>query len=511
MPDHEKIQMPAPTISPLVLALGIVLIFSGPVLSWAMSVVGALLFIVGMAGWAGHVLSRTGTIEEEEAAPPAQVAATPGRVEMLRPGMPGHRARLPEKMHPYSAGLKGGLIGGALMPIPALIFGLIRHGSIWFPINLLAGMFLPELVNESLPLSEQEAVLSQFHPGYFIAALFMHAVISAGLGLIYGVMLPTLPGRPILWGGIVLPLLWTGFSYGFMGVLNPALHDHVQWFYFVLSQLIYGIATAIVVARSEKIPVWEVGDPKKLQIPLLLILIPLGSAGCGKPDRASQYQRPETNLNFHSLYDQNCRGCHGPDGKMGPAPPLNDPLFQAFIPDDELRQVIRHGRKGTLMPAFAGRQPDSLARLEKGPIIGSGLLTEEQIDVLIKGMRQNWRASVRTSSNHLPKPIVPHYLNAVELKEALAKADAKHGKTVFARTCARCHGEDGRKEKMAINQPAFLALVSDQFLRRIIITGRPDLKMASETMPNFREHELGELTEGDIRDVTALLASWRKQ
>lgn len=505
MADHDKIPMPAPTISPLVLALGIVLIFSGPVLSWAMSVVGVLLFIVGMAGWAGHVLSRSGTVEEEEAMPPAQVVAAPGRVERLRPGMPGHRARLPEKMHPYSAGLKGGLIGGALMPIPALIFGLIRYGSIWFPINLLAGMFLPELVTETLPLSEQERILSQFHPGYFIAAMFMHAVISAGLGLIYGVMLPTLPGRPILWGGIVLPLLWTGFSYGFMGVLNPALHDHVQWFYFVLSQLIYGITTAIVVARSEKIPVWEMGDPKKLQVPLLLILIPFASAGCGKPDRASQYQRPEANLNFQSLYDLNCRGCHGPDGKMGPAPPLNDPLFQAFIPDDELRQIIRHGRKGTLMPAFAGRQPDPLARLEKGPIIGSGILTDEQINVLTKGMREHWstpnHAGLKVDNTNLPT-----YLNAEELKKDLSKADAKHGKTVFARTCARCHGEDGREDGMAINQPAFLALVSDLFLRRIIITGRADLGM-----PSFQEHIAGTLSEADIRDLTALLASWRKE
>lgn len=251
---QQKVEMPAPTVSPFVLALGIALIFAGPVLSWAMTVAGFALLVAGIAGWVGQMTSSEGQIEEPVVAGPKPIQGVAGRVEILRPGMPGYRARLPEKMHPYSAGFKGGLVGGVLMTIPALAFGVIRYGSIWFPVNLLAGMVLPELVDETLPANEQLEYLKSFHLGLFSGAVLIHAVISGSLGLMYGVMLPTLPGRPIIWGGIVLPLLWTGFSYGFMGVLNPILHDHVDWLSFIVSQFVFGIAAAIVVARSEQIP-----------------------------------------------------------------------------------------------------------------------------------------------------------------------------------------------------------------------------------------------------------------
>ncbi len=244
----------------------------------------------------------------------------------------------------------------------------------------------------------------------------------------------------------------------------------------------------------------------KLRVWLVLLA---GVAGCGKPDASERFQRPETIMNFQSLYQKNCRGCHGPDGKMGPAPPLNDPLFLAIVPDTELGEVIRHGRKGTLMPGFAGRQGDPLARLEKGPIVGSGMLTNPQIDMLIKGMRERWGGNREAG--------LPRYLSPKELMDDLRQADLDHGKNVFARACACCHGEQGsggRGSAGAINQPAFLALVSDQLLRRIIITGRPDLGM-----PDFRTGgdrrtrsggpEFQPLTEKDIRDVTAVLASWR--
>lgn len=227
----------------------------------------------------------------------------------------------------------------------------------------------------------------------------------------------------------------------------------------------------------------------------------LPATGCGKPNPADRYQRPEQITDFAKLYNTNCRGCHGPDGKMGPAPPLNDPLFLAIVPDSELREVIRHGRKGTLMPDFAGRQSDSFARLEKSPIIGSGMLTDKQIDLVIKGMRDSWGGPVQRS--------LPRYLGAKAVKEELAKGDVESGKTVFANACAYCHGDDGRglKKVGAVNAPVFLSLVSDQLLRRIVITGRPDLGM-----PNYHKTVEGKTlaeTEANIRDVTALLASWR--
>jgi hypothetical protein len=158
---------------------------------------------------------------------------------------------MPEKIHPYSAGAKGGLIGGVAMTLPALIYGLVSRGSLWWPINLLTGMVI------TLPTTPDGRpdldYLSQFHLGLFLLALVIHAVTSVGVGLMYGVLLPMFPGRPILWGGVVAPLLWTGAIYSFMGVLNPNLRMAVYWPAFILSQFVFGVVTAIVVERSEKV------------------------------------------------------------------------------------------------------------------------------------------------------------------------------------------------------------------------------------------------------------------
>jgi hypothetical protein len=250
------IEMPAPTIWPLVLALGITLLLAGPITNLAISVVGAMVGILGIVFWVAALTPGAGKVAEELAAQrPRPIQPVPGRVEALRPGMPGYRVRIPEKIHPYSAGLKGGIAGGILMTVPALAYGLIGKGSIWFPLNLLAGMVVPGFIPGDLPSAQELVFLEQFHFSALVAGIFIHAVISMGLGLIYGVILPTLPGSPIIWGGIVLPLLWTGGAYAFMGVINPVLENYVEWPYFILSQFIFGIAAAVVVTRSEKVHV----------------------------------------------------------------------------------------------------------------------------------------------------------------------------------------------------------------------------------------------------------------
>src|SRR5262249_39241274 len=145
-----------------------------------------------------------------------------GRVERLREGMPGHRLRVPEKMHPYSAGIKGGIVGGLVMPIPAFIYCHLSGHTYWYPINLLAGILLPNLGQKSI------SDLEQFNTTTFVLGTIIHGVTSIGVGLMYGVLLPTLPGRPIVWGGLVAPLLWTGAIHSFMGVLNPALQAEIS-------------------------------------------------------------------------------------------------------------------------------------------------------------------------------------------------------------------------------------------------------------------------------------------
>src|SRR5262249_13996489 len=146
----------------------------------------------------------------EPAPRPAATMGAPGGVEQLRPGMPGYRLRLPQAVHPVSAGLKGGFAGGAAMPVPALLWGLFSGHGIWYPVNLLAGMALP--VPPNMSPDQLELYLRDFHGLLLLVALVIHVMMSAVIGLIYGVLLPTLPEvpRPIAWGGLFMPILWTG-------------------------------------------------------------------------------------------------------------------------------------------------------------------------------------------------------------------------------------------------------------------------------------------------------------
>ena len=189
--------------------------------SLALSVVGAALFVCGLGGWIGQLLPGRGHQHEpmvEPALRPRPVAGKPGMVDQLASGVPGYRFQLPEKVHPISAGVRGGIVGGLVMPIPALAYGLISGHGLWFPINLLAGMVVPGSAARPRPSS------SSSPPASLILAIFIHAALSVAFGLLFGVVSPTLPpipGGPVIAGGVLMPLLWTGLCYGFMGIVNP--------------------------------------------------------------------------------------------------------------------------------------------------------------------------------------------------------------------------------------------------------------------------------------------------
>ncbi len=253
--EPAEIKMPRPTAAPIIVSAGIVMMGSGVALSLAMSVVGALVLIVGLGLWINDLLPGHGHFHEESALPgqrPKKIEPTPGAVELMQAGMPGFRMRLPQKLHPISAGIRGGLLGGALMPIPAFTWGVLSGHGVWYPINLLAGMVWGGIDRMSV------AELEQFHLPLFLVGCVIHGTMTLVLGLIYGVLLPTLPpirGGEIVWGGVLMPLLWTGISYGLMGVVNPLLHSVVDWPWFIASQFVFGITAAVVVFRSEKIAV----------------------------------------------------------------------------------------------------------------------------------------------------------------------------------------------------------------------------------------------------------------
>src|SRR5437868_4501223 len=130
----ETVEMPRPTVAPMVLSLGLVLLAAGVPLGLPFLVVGALVLITGLGIWVGELLPGRGHCREPLVAPaqrPSPVTAELEQVEQLRPGLPGYRARLPEAVHPLSAGVKGGIIGGLVMPLPALLYGLVSGHGIW--------------------------------------------------------------------------------------------------------------------------------------------------------------------------------------------------------------------------------------------------------------------------------------------------------------------------------------------------------------------------------------------
>jgi hypothetical protein len=256
---RESLEMPRATPWPIVLALGLALLGAGLATSLVLSLVGALLFVLGLGGWIGDLLPGRGLVREplvEPALRSQPVVEKRGAVEQLRPGMAGHRFRLPEKVHPISAGVKGGIVGGLVMPIPALAYGLISGHGLWFPINLLAGMVIPGIGGATA------AELEQFRWGSLILAIVIHATFSVGFGLLFGVVSPTLPpipGGSVIAGGVLMPLLWTGLCHGFMGIINPLLQEHVNWPWFIASQVVYGLAMSVVVTRTEKVFAAPVG------------------------------------------------------------------------------------------------------------------------------------------------------------------------------------------------------------------------------------------------------------
>jgi hypothetical protein len=237
----------------MAMGLGVCLTFAGVVTNYGISAAGLLLTIVSIAGLLHESFSGKGVeeVELEPALRPRPIHPASAEVETLRPGMPGDRMRLPEKIHPYSAGARGGIYGGIAMAATAALYGLVSDRGVWYPINLLAGMVLTRFNDAP---SEQ---LQQFDFWALIVGLMIHAVTSVCVGLFFGIILPTLPKYPVLWAGIVAPILWTGAIYAFMGVLNPVLREHVDWRWFFASQFAYGLTMGIVVVQSEKIPVGQ--------------------------------------------------------------------------------------------------------------------------------------------------------------------------------------------------------------------------------------------------------------
>jgi len=246
-----ELEVPASTAWPLVLALGFSLMFAGLLTNASVSVLGVVLAVAGCVGWFREVFPH----EHEETVPVvfAELRITTERrvVERVPVAPDLVRAWLPLETYPVSAGIKGGLAGGIAMAVLACTYGLLKAGSIWYPINLLAAT----VYAESLKLGPTQLI--SFHADSFAIALVLHGIGSIFVGLLYGAMLPMFARRPIVLGGLIAPVLWSGLLYSTMQLLNPLLASRVDWIWFMASQIAFGVVAGIVVVRQEHVSTRE--------------------------------------------------------------------------------------------------------------------------------------------------------------------------------------------------------------------------------------------------------------
>jgi hypothetical protein len=250
-PEPNEIEVPAGTPWPLVLGLGFTLMLAGLLTSASVSVLGAVLLVAGCAGWFREVLPNEHEIVVP-VIPESPSYSTQRRVvDRLPIAQEQVRVWLPLQTHPISAGLRGGLAGGVAMAVIACAYGLLKVGSIWYPINLLAA----SVYAQSLSLGPGQ--LNSFHAGSFGLALLLHAIVSTAVGLLYGAMLPMFARRPVLLGGLIGPVLWSGLVYSMLSLLNPLLENHIDWVWFMASQVAFGIVAGLVVERHPRVPTRE--------------------------------------------------------------------------------------------------------------------------------------------------------------------------------------------------------------------------------------------------------------
>jgi len=221
---------------------------------------------------------------------------------------------------------------------------------------------------------------------------------------------------------------------------------------------------------------------------LLVVLLSgaaLASVGCnnspGRPGPEPEVPRPDEVLDFATLYKQNCVACHGSNNEPGAALYLANPVYLAVAGEDNIEGVIANGVSGKLMPPFARS--------------AGGMLTDQQVGILAKGLIGTWGKPGSLDNLHPPT------------YKAMLTPDSAAGQKVFTTYCAQCHGPNGEGTddvKGALLNPAFLGLISDQNLRSIVISGM------NSDMPNFAEHEDNPpLTDQNVTDVVAWLISHR--
>jgi hypothetical protein len=251
MAVEPTIDLPAPTGWPVIVAFGVTLVFAGLVTTGAVSVLGLFTAAIGGVGWFRDVLPREAHVAVRVAEAPPPAVTRRREVARVHAALGLQRAWLPLEIYPVSAGIKGGLAGSVAMAAIAMLYGLVSRTSIWYPINLLASGFFPN----AMQITTGE--LAAFHLRALLTATAIHLATSLLVGLLYGAMLPALARRPILLGGFIAPVFWSGLLHGILDIVNPLLHRRIDWFWFILSQMAFGLVAGFVVSRQERVRTWQ--------------------------------------------------------------------------------------------------------------------------------------------------------------------------------------------------------------------------------------------------------------
>lgn len=248
--DHPKqehgLMLPSPTVWPMVLALGITLVLFGMVTSGVVSILGGILVFVGVVGWFRQVFPH----EAHEAVEVSdeEISVFTSRTLAARlPSGSTSRKIIPVETFQITTGIKGGIAGGIAMAVPAAIFSVIKYHSIWYAMNLLAAGGFVSWAGAS------DAFLSEFHLRGLLAAIVIHGLTSLLVGLLYGAMLPMFPKYPIVTAGFMAPLLFTGILHSAIGIVSPILNQRIDWFWFVVSQVAFGLVCGFVVNLQAKV------------------------------------------------------------------------------------------------------------------------------------------------------------------------------------------------------------------------------------------------------------------
>ena len=244
--EEHGLQLPAPTAWPMVLALGITLVLAGMVTDGIVSILGGFLSLAGAVGWFRQVLPHEA--HEGVEVRTEEVVVTTSRTLAARlPKDPMHRRIIPVETFQIITGIKGGIAGGIAMTVPAGIFSLVKYHSFWYAVNLLAAGGFVSWAGAS------NAFLGEFHLQGLLAAIVIHGLTSLLVGLLYGAMLPMFPKYPIVTAGFMVPLLFTGILHSALNIVSPILNERIDWFWFVMSQIAFGLVCGFVVNLQAKV------------------------------------------------------------------------------------------------------------------------------------------------------------------------------------------------------------------------------------------------------------------